>query len=216
MHIRTLIAAINPSRKILIWITVTAVAAIPTVWVLSGKISSNRVMENTRLTSLETSVNTVDDKVSGLYGKFDEAEARFTQTYEEGVTEVGEIIKKSDAAQTNQLKFVINNWSEENKKLISDALEMQKETNEAEIDKMIEDAKQSPIYKGDPQFTPLGDNESPPVDIRLKDISTITLDSINRKYKILSVEPTGTGNYNISYRNYTIPEKEEARYFKNR
>jgi len=204
MNIRTLLVALNPSKKVLMWIVTASVAAIPTVWLLSSKISTKKIMDDVRLVNLESSIGNVETKVDSLTVKFDGAEQRFNNTYKDGVEEVGRIIKESDRQQTAQIKFLVNNWSEENRTLILEALDIRQNANETKIDKMIDDVKIP--YKGDPQFIPL-DNEIYSVE----DVDVISMDSISRNFKILYINMNPTGNYNIKYRDYT---KEEIKYFK--
>lgn len=207
MNIKSLIESINPSKKLLTWIVTVSVAAIPTIWVLSGKIASDKTIEDSRLTKLEQTVNSIDNKILGLYDKFDKAEQRFTETYQNGVSEVGEIIKKSDMKQTDQLKFVINNWSEENKKLITEALEINQTSNEADLDKMIEEARQPSIYRGDPLIVPI--DETVPEYKFLNGVDIIALDSLTGNYKIINVELVNDGKYNIQYRDFTSIERQK-------
>lgn len=211
MSIRTLLVALNPSRKVLLWITATAIAAIPTVWLISAKQSTEKVMNDTRLTKLEVSVETIDTKIDKLTLKFDDAEQRFTDTYQTGVDEVGEIIKESDKQQTAQIKFLVDNWSESNRLLISEALELRQTTNESKIDEMIEEAKKQPYRESDVEFQPV-DEQGRRIYL-LYDADMILLDSISRNYKILSVQTNSKSKYDIEYREYSTREKEDIDYF---
>jgi len=130
MSIRNLIEAINPSKKVLTWMVITAIASIPTVWVLSGKISTKKVMNDIRLNTLEVSVR-------GIYDRLDEIENNYNVQFETAVTELGNVIKQSEKNQLNQLKFVVDNWSKGNTHLINSSLDLNQKKNEDELDKKI-------------------------------------------------------------------------------
>jgi len=217
MNIKTLLYSLNPSRKVLIWLTAGAIASIPTIWVVSSRITTEKITDDNRLTNLETSVSNIETSVKGLYFKFDEAETRFKKTYKNGVTEVGDIIKESDKQQTEQLKFIVENLTEENKLLISAALELRQDENESNlnemIDKTINDADNTLYGQNYTDVIIIPEEEKEPNVYSFENATMFQLDSISKEYKILIVLLNEKGNYNLKYRDYTVKEKESILYF---
>jgi len=206
MNIKGFVEDLHLSRKILIWIISLLLAAIPTIWLLSSKMT----LKNSRLDGMETSIKGIQTDVTGLYTKFDEAEERFTETYEDGVRQVGDIIKESDGRQTDQIQFIVNNWSTENRELIGAALDLKQSQSDKNIDRMVNGVinglNQEELDTTDSRWNPqIQINEIRPrtgiLDgvYWLDNITLEELDSIQLQFTVVMMTLNNNNNYDIQY-----------------
>lgn len=207
MNIRKLLEALNPSRKVLLWVAGTAVAAIPTVWLVSSKISSTKVLEDQRLLSLETSVN-------GLHTKVDD----LNDNFESGILRIADLVKTLQTEQNRNLQFVVNNWSESNRQLISDALTRSQEMFDNQVDQIVNGVitgiTQVPVEEQDntrveqqPRivFQALDDDGNTRYYEEMS-ISIEKLNEISNNFRLLDVKPNSDNTYNVTYRDLTQQE----------
>lgn len=186
MNIKQLFDDFNFSKKTLTWIIIMLIALLPSIWLVSSKLTSKDINTNERL-------NNVEKSIRELTIRFDSSEEIFNEKYIEGIDKVIKIIEESEGHQIDQLSFIIENWSEENKQLIKSALELRQSQHDEVLQKITDDAynvvDKNYIQKDNKIYT-------------LENADLYELDSISKNYMIIFIELNKDQSYLIKYKEF--------------